>query len=103
MVAATIAQVGAIGNQGGLSNLERFEVYDPPALKGGGDLIVVSHCFRLVRKDTGASVRRKENQSSSNSRKKQKTSASYGFQGRGHYYQGQGHIEASSQMGQMTC
>ena len=39
MVAATIAQAGAIGNQEGgrggwLSNLQRFETYDPPALKG---------------------------------------------------------------------
>ena len=48
--------------------------------------MVASHCFRLVKKDTGASARRKENQSSSSSRKKQKTSALYGFQGRGHCY-----------------
>ena len=45
MVAATIAQVGAIGNQGGLSNLQRFEAYDPPALKAGGDPMVAGHCF----------------------------------------------------------
>ena len=37
------------------------------------------HCFQLVRKDTGASVKMKENQSSSSSRKKQKTSVLYGF------------------------
>ena len=43
--------------------------------------MVEGHCFRLVRKDTGASAKRKDNQSSSRSRKKQKTSASYGFQG----------------------
>ena len=61
--------------------------------------MVVGHCFRLVRKDTGASARRKENQYSSSSRKKRKTSASYGFQGRGHCYQGQGRVEASSQIG----
>ena len=36
--------------------------------------MVASHCFRLVKKDTGASAKRKENQSSSSSRKKQKTS-----------------------------
>ena len=42
--------------------------------------MVAGHCFRLVRKDTGASAKRKENQSSSSSRKKQRTSASYGFQ-----------------------
>ena len=63
MVAVTITQAGAIGNQGGSSNFKRFEAYDPPALKGGGDLMVASHCFRLVRKDTGAnaSVKPREN------------------------------------------
>ena len=90
VVAATIAQAGAIGNQGGLSNLQRFEAHNPLALKGGGDPMVSSHCFQLVSKDTGANAKRKENQSSSSSRKKQKTSFSYGFQGRGHSYQGQG-------------
>ena len=46
--------------------------------------------------DMGASTKRKENQSSFNFRKKEKTSASYGFQGRGHCYQSQGRVEASS-------
>ena len=64
---------------------------------------MASHYFQLVRKDTGASDRRKENRSSSSSRKKQNTSTSYGFQGRGHCYQGEGRVEASSQRGQMTC
>ena len=45
MVAATITQAGAIGNQGGSSNLQRFEAYDPSALKGGGDLMVAGHSF----------------------------------------------------------
>ena len=53
--------------------------------------------------DMGASTKRKENQSSYNSRKKKKTSASYGFQGRGHCYQSQGQVEAFSQMWHMTC
>ena len=96
MVAATIAQAGAIRNQGGSSNLQRFVAYDPPALKGGRDLMVASYCFRLIKKDTSASAKRKENQSSSCSKKKHKTSVSYGFQGRGHYYQGQGQVKASS-------
>ena len=52
MVAATITRAGAIGNQGGSSNLQRFEAHDPLALKGGGDSMVADHCFRLVRKDT---------------------------------------------------
>ena len=70
MVVATIAQAGVIGNQQGLSNLQRFEAHDPPALKGGGDPMVAGHCFRLVKKDTGASAKRKKNQSSYSSRKK---------------------------------
>ena len=50
VVAATIAQVGAIGNQGGSSNLQRFEAHYPSALKGEGDPMVASCCFRLVEK-----------------------------------------------------
>ena len=45
VVAATIAQAGAIGNQGGLSKLQRFEAHYPPALKGEGDPMVVGRCF----------------------------------------------------------
>ena len=56
MIATTIAQAGAIRNQGGSSNLQRLEAHDPPTLKRGGDSMVVVHCFRLVRKDTGAAV-----------------------------------------------
>ena len=172
VVAATIAQAGAIGNQWGSSNLQRFEAHDPPTLKGGRDPMMVDHCFRLVGKDTGATVaiiaqvsavvatvtrtsatvgqrgtsnlqgfqahhpptymgggdsmvrtalairrgvddtrsirdmvsstKRKENQSSSNSGRKWKTSILRGFQGRGGGHQGQGRIGASSQTRQMT-
>ena len=59
--------------------------------------MVVGHCFRLVRKDVGSSAKRKENQSYSNSRKKQKNYVLYEFQERGCSYQGQGRVEASSQ------
>ena len=50
VVAATIAQAGAIGNQRGggggeSSNLQRFEARDPLALKGEGDLMVAGHYF----------------------------------------------------------
>ena len=85
------------------SNLQRFEAYDPPDLKEGGEPMVAGHCFQLVRKYTGASAKRKENQSSSSSKNKQKTFVSYGFQGRGRGYQSQGRVGASSQTGQMTC
>ena len=56
VVVANIAQAGAIGNQGGSSNLQRFEAHDPLALKGGGDQMAAGYCFRLVRNDTGAVV-----------------------------------------------
>ena len=56
VVAATIAQAGSIGNQGGSSNLQRFKAHDPLALNGGGDSMVAGHCFLLVGKDTGAAV-----------------------------------------------
>ena len=74
VVAANIAQAGAIRNQGGSSNLQ-FVAHDPPTLKGGGDPVVAGHCFGLVKKDTSTSAKRKENQSSSTFRKKQKTYA----------------------------
>ena len=48
--------------------------------------MVAGHCFRLVKKDTGASATRKENQYSSSSTKKKKTSVSYRSQGRGRSY-----------------
>ena len=45
VVAATIAEAGVIGNQGGSSNLQRFEAHDSSTLKGGGNLMVAGHCF----------------------------------------------------------
>ena len=76
VIATNIAQ--ASGNQGGLSNLQRFEAHFPPTLEGGGDLVVTGHCSRPVRKDAGASSRRKESQPSSSSRKRHKTYATHG-------------------------
>ena len=49
--------------------------------------MVAGHCFRLVRKDMGASTKRKENQSFSNSGRKWKTSIPQEFQGQGGSYQ----------------
>ena len=54
-------------------------------------------------RDAGTSEKKKESQYSSNSGKKQRTSASCGFQGQGRGYQGQGHIRASGKPGPMTC
>ena len=56
VVAATIAQAGVIKNQGGSSNLQKFEAHDPLTLKGGRDPMVAGHCFRLVGKDTGTAI-----------------------------------------------
>ena len=78
VIAATIAQVGAIGNQGGLSNLQRFEAHFLSAFEGGGDLVVTGHCSRLVGKGVGASSKRKESQYSYSSKKRQKTYALHG-------------------------
>ena len=57
---------------------------------------------RSIR-DMGANTKRKENQSSSNSGNKRKTSIPLGFQGRGNNYQSQGQAKTFSQSGQMTC
>ena len=103
VIAATIAQAGAIGNQGGSSNLQGFQTHHPPTYMGGGDSMVKTALAigrgvddtRRIR-DMGASTKRKENQSSSNSGRKWKTSIPRGFQGRGDGYQGQGRVKASS-------
>ena len=52
-------------------------------------------------RDPGVSSKRKESQSSSGSRKKQRASSSRGFQSRGHLVQG--HIRVANQAGQMVC
>ena len=70
VIATTIAQASATGNQEGLSNLQRFKARLPSALEGGGDPVVKGHCSRLVEKDVGASSRRKESQPSPSSRKR---------------------------------
>ena len=70
VIAATITQASVIGNQGGLSNLQRSEAHFPSAPEGGGDLEMTGHCSRLVRKDANASSKRKESRPSSISRKR---------------------------------
>ena len=46
---------------------------------------------------------KRDDQSSSNSRKRQKTSTSQGFQGQGQDYQDKGHDKAFGQAGQVIC
>ena len=96
VVAATIARTSATVGQG-------FQAHHPPMYMGGGDLIVRT-TLATEREvddtrsicDMGASVKRKENQYSSSSMKKQKTFVSHGSQG-------QGQARAFSQSGQVTC
>ena len=53
--------------------------------------------------DTGASGKRKEDQPSSSSGKKQKTFIPRGFQGMGRSHQSKGHIKALGLPGPITC
>ena len=50
IAAATIAQAGIAGSQGGPSNLQRFRAHHPPTFTGGGDPMVVNHWFMQVEK-----------------------------------------------------
>ena len=102
-MAATIARTSATVRQGGTSNLQGFQAHHPPTYMGEGDSVVritlaIGRGVDGTRSiwDMGASTKRKENQSSSNSERKQKTSIPQGFQGRGGGYQGQGRVGASS-------
>ena len=93
IVAATITRTSATVGQGGTSKLQRFQAHHPPTYTRGGDSMVKTDLAierevddtRNIR-DMGASAKRKENQSSYSSRKKQKTYSSHGSygQGRGH-------------------
>ena len=85
VVAATIPWTSATVGQGGTSNLQGFQTHHPPTYMRGGDSLVRTSLAierevedtRSIR-DMGASAKRKENQSYSNSKKKQKTSVSHG-------------------------
>ena len=102
ITAIAIAQACAIVSQGRSNDLQRLEAHHPPmAIEGGVDDI------RGIQ-DMGAGTKRKEDPSSSNPGKKQKTSVPHGVwgQGRGHQGQGQGqlsrdeeHFRTSTQSG----
>ena len=110
VVTATTAGTSATVGQGVTSNLQGFQAHHPPTYMGGGDSMVRTALAikrevenaRNIR-DTGASGKRKEDQPSSSSGKKNKTSTPQGFQGRGNNYQSQGQTKASSQSRPMTC
>ena len=75
-MAATIAQTSATVDQGGTSNIQGFQAHHPPTYMGGGDSMVRT-TLAIEREvedtrsiqDMGASVKRKENQFSSSSRR----------------------------------
>ena len=88
VVDATAAWTSATMGQGGTSNLQGFQAHHPPTYMEGGDSMVRTSLaierevddIRSIR-DIGDGAKRKENQSSSNSGKKQNTSIPRGFKG----------------------
>ena len=92
-----IAQACAIVSQGGSSDLQRLDVHQPPLGREGG-----VDDMRGIQ-DMGVGTKRREDPSSSNLRKKQKTSVSQGYPGRGRGHQDQGQDGTVSQAGQMMC
>ena len=89
---AAIAQACAIVNQGGSDDLQRLEAPHPLVGKEGE-----VDDMRGIQ-DRGVGTKRKEDPSSSNPRKKQKTSVSQGYLG-----QDQGQDGTCRQAGQMMC
>ena len=94
--------------QGGSNDLQRLEVHSPPMVRGGVDsrvrtTMTTEREVDVMRgiQDMGAGTRRKGDQPSSSSGKKQKASGLQGFQSPG--YPGQGQVRVSSQDGQMVC
>ena len=76
-----IAHACAIVSQGGSSNLQRLKAHQPPLGKEGG-----VDDMRGIQ-DMGVGTKRKEDPSSSNPGKKQKTFVSQGYPGRGRGHQ----------------
>ena len=105
---AAIAQACAIVSQGGSNDLQLLEVHRPPMVRGGVDskvrtTMTIEGEVDVMRgiQDMGAGTKRKGDQPSSSSGKKQKASGSQGFQSPG--YPGQGRVRVSSQDGQIVC
>ena len=105
-----IAQACAIVSQGGSNDLQRLEAHRPPMVRGGVDSRVRTTMtiegevddMRGIQ-DMGVGTKRKEDPSSFNPGKKQKTSVSQGYPGRGRGHQDQGQDGTFSQAGQMMC
>ena len=97
-------------SQGGLNDLQRLEAHRPSMVRGGVDprvrtTITTEGEVDVMRgiQDMSAGTKRKEDPSSSNPRKKHKTSVSQGYPGRGRDHQDQGQDGTCSQAGQMMC
>ena len=84
-------------SQGGSNDLQRLEAHHPPLGKEGE-----VDDIRGIQ-DMGVGTKRKEEPSSSNPGKKQKTSVSQGYPGRDRGHQDQGQDGTFSQAGQMMC
>ena len=83
IVVAAIAHACAIVSYGGSNDLQRLEAHRPPMVRGGVDsrvrtIMTTEGEVEVMRgiQDMGAGTKRKEDPSSSNSGKKQKTSVS---------------------------
>ena len=94
---AAIAQACAIVSQGRSNDLQRLEAHHPPTVIEGG----VNDARGI--QDMGVGTKRKEDPSSSNSGKKQKTSVSQGYPGRGRGHQDQSQDGTFSKARQMMC
>ena len=94
---AAIAQACAIVSQGGSNDLQCFEAPHPPLDK--------EREVDDIRgtQDMGVGTKRKEDPSSSNLGKKQKTSVSQGYPGRGRGHQDQGQDVTFNKVGEMMC
>ena len=107
---AAIAQACAIVSQAESNDLQRLEAHRPPMVRGGVDSRIMTtmttkgevDVMRGIQ-DIGAGTKRKEDSSSSNPGKKQKTSVSQGYPGKGRGHQDQGQDGTFSQAGQMMC
>ena len=107
---AAIAQVCAIVSQSESNDLQRLQAHHPPMVRGGVDsrvrMTMTTEGEVVVMRgiqDMGAGTKRKEDPSSSNPGKKQKTSASQGYPGQGRGHQDQGQFGTFSQAWQMMC
>ena len=84
-------------NQGGSNDLQRLEAHRSPIVRGGVDsrvrmTMTTEGEVNVTRgiQDMGVGTKRKEDPSSSNPGKKQKTYVSQGYPGQGQGYQDQG-------------